>query len=131
MPANAHCRNQVTTSYIRYDESPVGKWVKPGLIARFLSRVLPEANPDFEHLYKSVSYWYLELDGCKPVREIGFTDAGEPIVVGPFGSNYGMWTDSPCLLAALDFPSVPAEDFQAVWDAFCRRVATESDDAQA
>lgn len=112
----------MASDFIRYDEGPDDKWVAPGPIARFLSRVLPQANPDFEHLYRSVSYWYLELDKSKPVREVGFSDSGVPIVIGAYEDNRGMWTDSPVLLTPSEYPEVSVLEFESAWNAFCEQV---------
>ncbi len=112
----------MTTSYIRVEEDLIDQTNEPGLIARVLSRVLPKANPDFERLHRSVGYWYLEVHDSKPTREIGFTHSGEPIVLGPFEDNYGLWTDSPILLEPSEYPSVAPEEFESAWLSLCERL---------
>ena len=102
-------------SYIRIDEDSIAQIEKLGLIARLLSKVLPNANPDFGPIYPQVTYWHLEIQGTKPIREIGFNRSGEPVVLGPFGANYGMWTDSPVLIEPSDYPSVSKDLFVVDW----------------
>jgi hypothetical protein len=54
-------------------------------------RLQHKANPDFEALYASVRTWYLEVDNNLVTREIGIDSAREPIVLGPFRRNSGIW----------------------------------------
>jgi len=57
------------------------------------SKIEPKINPDYHQKYHSVVYWWLELDKNEiPAREIGFNDHGEPIVIGPYGINKGLFT---------------------------------------
>ena len=113
-------------SYIRIDEDPEAETNRPGLIVRVLSKVLPSANPDFETEYRSVSYWYLEITDSKPTREIGFDRYGEPIVLGPLGANYGVWTDSPVTLHPSEFQSVTRDRFEAAWRTLSTRLDGEA-----
>lgn len=105
------------TVFLKVAEDTAGWSEKPGPIWRVLSLILPKANPDFEDLYREVSYWFLEVENEKIVREIGFSKHGEPIVIGPYGRNFGMWTDSPILLDPLEYgyEQIQAEDFEKYW----------------
>jgi hypothetical protein len=66
-------------------------------MAKFLSLIIPKANPDFENKYDLVSLWYIEYDdeqyNCA-IREIGLDSNKEIIVKAPYKKNYGFWTDS-------------------------------------
>ena len=85
---------------------------------RILRRLLPPANPDLEPYFSRTQIWWLEIDdGGMPLREIGFDEDGEAIVLGPVEGNYGFlidasddWSDSK-----EDSPEA-ARDFDAVWD---------------
>jgi hypothetical protein len=86
-----------------------------------LWEVGPKANPDFELLYSEVRWWYLEVDGKggRVIREIGFQGQGKPIVVGPFGRNYGVWTDSPPLHDWSQFERIGQAEFDRCWKLWC------------
>jgi hypothetical protein len=67
-------------------------------LSRFLRfllfRIFPQANPDFENSYARVLYWWLEIDENDQVqREIGFDSNQRPVVLAPFGDNFGIFTD--------------------------------------
>lgn len=103
-------------SYIRIEDPPDAMSDTPGLIGRIIGWLLPKASPDFENLYPRVVYWFLELTASKPTREIGFDRAGAPIVFGPAGRNYGLWTDSPVLFESADYPAIAKDEFESIWD---------------
>jgi hypothetical protein len=102
--------------YIKYIERI--KFKPPGVILRFISKLLPKPDPDFDDLYEGVDFWYLEIDQKLqlPTREIGFNKDGIPIVIGPFRSNRGLWIDSPVKWNPDDFESISKDDFEAKWD---------------
>ncbi len=73
--------------------TPETTWQKA--VRKFLEFFIPKANPDFDELYDSVRKWWVEIDEkSAPCREIGFDVNNNPIVIGPFGENHGLWTDS-------------------------------------
>lgn len=76
-------------------ESKLGSMIWNG-IAFVLEKVIPAANPELSKIHERVVFWWIEAneDG-EPVREIGFDERKEAIVLGPIGDNYGMVTDSP------------------------------------
>lgn len=98
----------------------------PGLFAAAIEKVLratlPAANPDFEELYGAVRKWWVEVDEeGVPQRELGFDQSGRAIVAGPFGENFGFWTDSNMKFTIDEHPPVAAERFEAAWRAFENR----------
>jgi len=101
-------------SHIRVDH-PEGYPDTRGAVARILGAILPAANPDFESAYSNVAYWYLEIEDSKPMREVGFDSEGKPIVIGPHGRNWGLWTDSPITLEASEYPTVSPAEFESAW----------------
>jgi hypothetical protein len=88
------------------------------LVHAALRALLPAANPDLEKFYDRVRVWWLEIeDTGEPNREIGFDVAGQPIVLGPVGTNVGLlidacddWSDS-----GADSPEA-RENFDQVWE---------------
>jgi hypothetical protein len=81
--------------------------------------VIPAANPDFDKLFPSVTLWWIEIDTQGiPQREIGFNSSGEPIVIAPFGENFGYWTDSPMSFAVSEHEAVSSQAFQTMWSQF-------------
>ena len=80
---------------------------------------IPSANPDFESSYPKVRHWYVEIDESgNAVREIGLDAQGEPIVAGPWGENYGFWTDSPGPFPTESSDQLSAVDFEQKWADF-------------
>lgn len=107
-----------------------GPFPKPGLmfavIERFLRALIPAANPDFEHSYERVFKWWIEIDAEGVAqRELGFDEAGEVIVAGPLGKNFGFFTDSNATFAPAEYAAVEPASFEAAWSAFERRWAQQ------
>ena len=112
---------------MKYIEVKTGPWKDASLPwwCRILKRIIPAANPDFEQYYPQARMWWVELDDNQvPNREIGFDVEGKPIVLAPFGRNYGFivdtsapWTDAEeeCLEAK--------QKFQATWEALEKSLA--------
>jgi len=91
-------------------------WGQDGLVAKILGRVLPKANPDFEHRYHKVQFWYLELDDIgRVLREVGLDENSVPVVMGPWGDNHGLWTDSHTMLNSIEYEELAADEFEAGW----------------
>jgi len=96
-------------------------WIAAGL-ERALRATLPAANPDFERLHGSVRKWWVEVDEeGVPQRELGFDQSGRAIVAGPFGENFGFWTDSNMKFTVDEHQPIAAERFEAAWRAFEKR----------
>jgi|SRR5688572_13354773 hypothetical protein len=64
------------------------------------SKIVPEANPDFEKKIDEVKIWLIECDnnGGLPQREIGIDKDGQVIIKMPFKNNWGYWTDNNLVL---------------------------------
>jgi hypothetical protein len=97
---------------------PEKLWQK--ICRKILITILPRANPNFDDKYRDVRVWWLEIDDkdSKPNREIGFGSDGKPIVIGPYGNNYGFWTDSDESVDVAWGSPVEAERFNQAWDRF-------------
>ncbi len=95
-------------------------------ISNFLAtKIEPQINPDFHDKYDSVVYWWLELNKNEiPVREIGFNDLGEPIVIGPFGINKGLFTR--CKQKIKGFYPVEMYQFVEQWENYLKSSADNS-----
>lgn len=95
------------------------------LAARALETLLPRANPDLDPLLADVRVWWLEIeDTGEPSREIGFSAAGEAIVLGPVGSNLGVLVDACDDWSTSTADSAEAATrFEATWSALWPRFA--------
>jgi hypothetical protein len=92
-----------------------------GLLVRALKALVPAANPDVDLQVLAVARWWIEVDNeGVPIREVGFDDAGAPIVATPFGENYGFWTDSDMRFPPSEHEPVDAKEFELAWLAFFR-----------
>ena len=97
---------------------------KPGWIARLavgaLRRIVPAANPDFEHLYDRVTTWHVETDAStgEPLREVGLDSAGHVVAIAPWRDNYGCIVDGPANFNPTEYQHVSAEQFEQEWNSF-------------
>jgi hypothetical protein len=77
---------------MRYLEIKTGPWPSPQTDPwwiRALVWILPSANPDVEQHILRTHFWWLEIDeDGNPLREIGFQEDGEAIVLAPVGGNW-------------------------------------------
>lgn len=82
--------------YLRIETGPSSEERPTQRIARaVLGAILPRANPDIEHLIEQACAWWLEIEETgEPNREIGFSENGMPIVIGPVGRNHGYLVDA-------------------------------------
>ena len=65
------------------------------LIEKFLSKIIPNANPDFDNQIPTTNIWLIEFDeGGIPEREIGLDKDGKVVMIMPWKDNYGYWTDN-------------------------------------
>lgn len=97
-------------------------WYK--LLWKVIGFILPNPNPDFDHLYSFVEIWYIEYDeNCDEdgtVREVGRDTYGRIIVKDPDDRNYGFWNDTN--MGLKDFIQqkhaeyISKEDFESVWN---------------
>ncbi len=72
-------------------------------IGYILSKIIPNANPDFDKFIDNVEYWLLEceIESEIPTREIGIDKNENIILKMPFKNNYGYWIDNNYLLMIL------------------------------
>lgn len=63
------------------------------------TRIIPEANPDFDKKIDDVKVWLVEC-GSEGIatREVGVDFNDQVIVKMPFNNNYGYWTDNSLTL---------------------------------
>ncbi|MDH3976747.1 MAG: hypothetical protein OEV42_20990 [Deltaproteobacteria bacterium] len=87
--------------------------------------VMQTENPDFDDLYRHVNWWYLEIDDYtkKVNREIGLDKDKNPIVLAPWGCNYGLWVDSVAALERIEFEETTETDFEEKWIAMEEKLA--------
>lgn len=87
--------------------------------------VIQTENPDFDDLYRYVDCWYLEIDGYtkKVNREIGLDKDKKPIVLAPWGCNYGLWVDSVVALDRIEFEETTEAAFEEKWIAIEEKLA--------
>ncbi len=74
-------------------------------------------NPDFDDLYPEVDSWVLEVDDDtnRTNREIGIDKEKEPIVLAPWGCNYGLWVDSVVSMKQIEYTETTEEEFEKLW----------------
>ena len=97
---------------------------QPDWLARLgisaLRRVLPAANPDFEHLYERVRTWHVEIDSQsgEPLREVGLDSAEHVVVIGPWRDNHGFIVDCNGTFDPAEYPHVSPDQFEREWNTF-------------
>lgn len=109
--------------HINEGEESKKKSLTKNLIVKILGFVLPKANPDFEDLYDNVKKWKIEFNISKNYteRELGFDKNENLIVIAPYKSNYGFWTDNNLTLD--DYKNfkptkITKEEFDNDWISF-------------
>jgi len=103
---------------MRYAKIQTGPWRKLGFAGKLLSRVLPQANPDFESAYEKCDSWWLEIDeGNVVCREIAFDVSGKAVAAAPLGDNLGIFTDLDSAPEGLTL-GVDAVRFESEWKEF-------------
>ena len=93
------------------------------IVDKILRKIIPLANPQFDHLLSNVAVWKIEFDEEENAtwREIGFDANGAMVVAMPHGKNYGYWTDNHLTLKDYDsfHPTViDRTEFEKDWKAF-------------
>ena len=79
-----------------------------------LTRVLPDANPDYR--FDLLHEWLVEFDDeGLPGREVGLGADGEPVFSGPNDRNYGFWLDTHMTIDDFEGEPVDAEVFEVAW----------------
>ena len=74
-------------------------------------------NPDFDDLYPQVAWWMLEFDEETRIinREIGLNKESEPMVMAPWGYNFGLWIDSAVALDDIEYEESTEIEFEMKW----------------
>ncbi|WP_430466804.1 hypothetical protein [Winogradskyella ouciana] len=90
---------------------------------KILTAILPNGNPDFDHLIEEVKFWRVEYDVNENTtwREIGLDKNRKPIVAMPLAENYGFWTDNNLELddyKNFDPQPIDSAEFQLDWNNF-------------
>lgn len=93
------------------------------LIEKFLSTIIPKANPDFENEIQNINTWLIEFDGCGiPEREIGLDNDGKTVMTMPWKDNYVYWTDNNFHLQdfinGFKYSEIKNEYFEQRWNQF-------------
>ena len=104
------------------------------LLRKILEFLLPQANPDFDHLYLLVETWYIEYDEKYEedgtIREVGRDAYGRIIVKDPDDRNYGCWNDTNMglndFIEQMHAEYISKEEFEAVWNEELVRVDKKS-----
>ena len=109
--------------YSRYFESKLvahNESFAKKIMEKFILRILPNSNPDFENSYQGVREWWFEIDSNGVVvREIGLDKTGTPVVVGPWGDNIGVFTDAGHPPLHL-IDNLDKSDFEDAWSRVAR-----------
>lgn len=84
-------------------------------VARWLlTRVIPEANPDYR--FDEVREWLVEFDDDgRPCREIGLDGGGGVVLAGPDERNHGFWLDTDMRFEDFGGEEIDAAGFEEVW----------------
>ena len=93
---------------------------QPGWFVRLLQRVLPAANPDFEHFYDEVVMWHVEIEEAtgEPLREVGLDSQKHVLVIGPWHDNHGFIVDCCRTFVPAEYEQISAEQFEHEWKSF-------------
>ena len=94
-------------------------------VAKFLSKLVPEANPDYQ--FHLVQEWLVEFDDeGQPGREIGLGANEAPVLAGPNERNYGFWLDTNMLYGDFEGADIDQETFEQAWGAWHERERSPS-----
>jgi hypothetical protein len=96
------------------------------LFERIITRIIPKANPDYDHLISEVEIWAIEYDtdDNSVWREIGYDKNGIAIVAMPDNKNYGFWLDTQLTLKdyeAFDLKQLSFTEFESDWTKFRKK----------
>lgn len=99
------------------------KYSLENILGKFLSLLIPKANPDFENNLSLISLWYIEFDDVHNFtnREIGFDKDNNILEVAPYKKNLGIWTDSNLTLQDFNkwnIEEISSEIFEDAWKKF-------------
>ena len=93
------------------------------LLEKFLSTIIPKANPDFDNQIQTTNIWLIEFnEGGIPEREIGLNNDVKTIMIMPWKDNYGYWTDNNFHLQdfmnGFKYGNIENEYFEQRWNQF-------------
>jgi hypothetical protein len=119
----------MSNTYIKFKVPASLPQKLPGNIGKRLAKiiltsVIPIANPDFENKIENVVSWLIEFenDSYYPNREIGLDEFEKPIMIMPWGKNYGYWTDNNLVMEDFrkhfETVDITREEFEKYWKSF-------------
>jgi hypothetical protein len=120
--SNTYIKFKSSTSLVKKVPENIGK----RLAKTLLTSTIPIANPDFENKIEKVAFWLIEFenDSYYPNREIGLDSFEKPIVIMPWGKNYGYWTDNDLVIenfrSHFETVDISKEVFEKYWNLFVR-----------
>ncbi|WHF52549.1 hypothetical protein QGN23_04545 [Chryseobacterium gotjawalense] len=93
------------------------------LLEKFLSTIIPKANPDFENQIQNTRNWLIEFNENEiPTREIGLNLNSEAVCIAPWKNNYGFLTDTSYGLQdfknGFEYSEIEKEYFDNQWNQF-------------
>ena len=96
------------------------------LLWKFLSTIIPKANPDFENQIQNINIWLIEFDeNGIPEREIGLDKDEKTVMIMPWKDNYGYWTDNNFKLQdfknCFKYSEIDNEYFESRWNYFAEK----------
>lgn len=96
------------------------------LLWKFLSTIIPKANPDFENQIQNINIWLIEFDeNGIPEREIGLDKDEKTVMIMPWKDNYGYWTDNNFKLQdfknGFKYSEIDNEYFESRWNYFAEK----------
>ena len=96
------------------------------LLWKFVSTIIPKANPDFENYIHDVNIWLIEFnDNGIPEREIGLDKDDKTVMIMPWKDNYGYWTDNNFKLQdfmnGFKYSEIEDEYFESRWKCFTKK----------
>ncbi len=96
------------------------------LLWKFLSTIIPKANPDFENQIQNINIWLIEFDeNGIPEREIGLDKDEKTVMIMPWKDNYGYWIDNNFKLQdfknGFKYSEIDKEYFESRWNYFAEK----------
>lgn len=93
------------------------------ILEKFLSTIIPKANPDFENQIQNTNIWLIEFDeNGIPEREIGLDKDEKGVIIMPWKDNYGYWTDNNLNLEnvknGFNYSEIEEAYFKNEWNLF-------------
>lgn len=118
--SNTYIKFKSSDSLIQKVPENIGK----GLVKTIMTTEVPMANPDFGNKIDKVAFWLIEFenDSYFPNREIGLDRFEKPIMIMPWGKNYGYWTDNNLVIenfrSHFETVDISKGEFEKYWNLF-------------